>query len=111
MYNNPVCHNVPKHLPNHPLYKTRICRHWLRGHCRLANCNFKHGWYDKPPVVLTRSTSVPVIKTSITWGKEAPLSQSVMICKDDELIQDFVVIKETDYAPHCELVDQISSND
>ena len=87
MYNLDV-YNAPQHIPNHPLYKTRICRHWLRGHCRLTRCNFKHGWYDKAPVLLTRSTKAslepPVIKTSIVWGKEAPLSKSIIVTKDDK---------------------------
>lgn len=111
MYNTPVCNSIPKHLPSHPLYKTRICRHWLRGHCRLENCNFKHGWYDKPPVLLTQSgPPAPTITSSITWGKEVPLSESRMICnKEEDLLQDFIVIKETDYA--YRLVEEFSSDD
>lgn len=32
----------------HPKYKSRICRHWLRGFCKLGNdCNFAHGWGER----------------------------------------------------------------
>ena len=34
--------------PTHPKFRTRICRHWLKGHCRLGDaCNFAHGWDNK----------------------------------------------------------------
>lgn len=76
--------NTCKSHPSHPLYKTRICRHWLRGHCKLGDdvCNFKHGWYDKPPVKLTRTTSMPSIcSTNIIWGNE-PLPRNASAMSD-----------------------------
>ena len=33
--------------PFHKKFKSRICRHWLKGHCKLhatGQCNFAHGW-------------------------------------------------------------------
>tara|TARA_Y100000739_G_scaffold117188_1_gene100714 strand:+ start:327 stop:617 length:291 start_codon:yes stop_codon:yes gene_type:complete len=32
----------------HPKFKSRICRHWLKGYCRLGEqCAFAHGWDEK----------------------------------------------------------------
>ena len=36
------------HATEHPKFKSRICRHWLKGFCRLGEaCAFAHGWGDK----------------------------------------------------------------
>ena len=33
--------------PHHKKFRSRLCRHWLKGHCRLCDkCNFAHG-YDE----------------------------------------------------------------
>ena len=45
MWKSPTDYN-----PTHPKFRTRICRHWLKGHCRLGHsCNFAHGWDNKIP--------------------------------------------------------------
>ena len=44
----PFVDNVYDYNPTHPKFRTRICRHWLKGHCRLGSaCNFAHGWENK----------------------------------------------------------------
>ena len=37
-----------EHSPEHPKFKSRICRHWLKGFCRMGHdCNFAHGWEER----------------------------------------------------------------
>ncbi len=85
------------YTPNHPLFKTRLCRHWLKGYCKLgdAQCNFKHGWVDKP-VDIRRSKSVSNITSSIKWGVDAiRMSKSAPpTLEDDDFIQDFVIVEK-----------------
>lgn len=36
------------HTPEHPKFKSRICRHYIKGYCtRGSACNFAHGWEDR----------------------------------------------------------------
>ena len=73
----------------HPRYKTRLCRHWLRGYCKLQeNCGFKHGWYDKKApknsVKLTRTNSMSSV--NIKWGNE-PLPRNASSMSENSIIQ------------------------
>jgi len=39
---------IPAQPCEHPKFKSRICRHWLKGYCRLGpQCAFAHGWDEK----------------------------------------------------------------
>ena len=36
------------HAPDHPKFKSRICRHYIKGSCaRGTACNFAHGWEER----------------------------------------------------------------
>ena len=77
------------HNTHHPRYKTRLCRHWLRGYCKLQeNCGFKHGWYDKKApknnVQLTRTNSMSSV--NIKWGTE-PLPRNASSMSENSIIQ------------------------
>ncbi len=56
---------VEEFTPGHPNFRSKICRHWLKGYCnRGVNCNFAHGFSEvksKKQKSTRRSTSVDII--------------------------------------------------
>ena len=58
--------------PEHPRFKSKICRHWLKGWCRLGDqCNFAHGWCDRRENLSGKPEDM-----WIELGKETPVMQS-----------------------------------
>ena len=53
--------------PDHPLFKTHLCRHWLNGTCARGNaCNFAHGTEQ------LRQHHAPTC-TTISWEPRSPI--------------------------------------
>lgn len=45
-----VCCRVAPARHANPLYRTQMCRHFMRGNCwRGTNCNFAHAWNEIRP--------------------------------------------------------------
>ena len=85
--------------PDHPNFRTKICRHWLRGHClRGDKCNFAHGFTQvvrkprKEGGGDGRSGSPSTIQTI----KEVPDAKGVVYNPMKELISDYVVVSRRD---------------
>ena len=56
--------------PEHINFRTKICRHWLKGYCnRGQKCNFAHSWEE----VKKRKKESPIVATTtlhyeMKWG-------------------------------------------
>ena len=67
-----------EYTPEHPKFKSRLCRHFLKGWCRLGtSCNFAHGWSEKkkfcntagkPENIFMETGSEPIIGTETDWN-------------------------------------------
>lgn len=66
-----------EYTPEHPKFKSRICRHYLKGWCKLgSSCNFAHGWAEKkkfcnnagkPVDIFMEEGSEPIICVETDW--------------------------------------------
>lgn len=66
-----------EYTPQHPKFKSRLCRHFLKGWCRLGtSCNFAHGWSEKktfcnlagkPETIFMETGSEPIISNETDW--------------------------------------------
>lgn len=52
-------------IPTHPNFRSKICRHWLKGYCNRGNkCNFAHGFSEvkqKKKNLLRRTRSMEIV--------------------------------------------------
>lgn len=83
-----------EYTPDHPNFRTKICRHWLRGHClRGDKCNFAHGFTQvvrkERPALFDQPSNIQTIK-------EVPNATDVVYNPMKELIADYVVVSHRD---------------
>lgn len=84
-----------EYTPDHPNFRTKICRHWLRGHClRGEKCNFAHGFTqvvrrERPALLDAQPSNIQTIK-------EVPNATGVVYNPMKELIADYIVVSHRD---------------
>jgi hypothetical protein len=79
--------------PEHPNFKTKICRHWLKGHCnRGLACNFAHGFNQ----VVQRKSSPKTITVNIYHEIEKGENKKEYNSMN-ELIDDYDIITKRDF--------------
>lgn len=61
-----------EYIPTHPNFRSKICRHWLRGYCNRADkCNFAHGFNQVKKKPLKTCISIPSkVSYELEKGKE-----------------------------------------
>ena len=87
-----------EYTPDHPNFRTKICRHWLRGHClRGDKCNFAHGFTQVVRKVRKERPGLfDVEPSNIQSIKEVPKATDVVYNPMKELIADYVVVSHRD---------------
>ena len=95
---NPQCLSTEKNAdysPEHIKFRTKICRHWLKGYCnRGEKCNFAHGYVQVKK--RTKQNSPTTVKTTVyemKWGEQESNFDSLK-----ELIDDYDIVRH-DEAP------------
>ena len=62
--------NKVMYSPDHPLFKTSLCRHWLNGTCARGDaCNFAHGTAQ----LRQHYDDAAMVCTSINWEPRNPI--------------------------------------
>lgn len=82
--------------PEHPYFKSKLCRHWLKGHCnRGNNCNFAHGCDQ----IVTRKSSPKTITVNVYHEIEKGQNKNEYNSMN-ELIDDYDIITKKDFTDH-----------
>ena len=81
--------------PDHPNFRTKICRHWLRGHClRGEKCNFAHGFTQV--VRKERPALLDVEPSNIPDHQRGSKATDVVYNPMKDLIADYIVVSHRD---------------
>lgn len=84
------------YTPEHVNFRTKICRHWLKGYCnRGEHCNFAHGYVQVQKTLNKRKkqdspVSVATTTYEMKWGEETQYNPL------KELIDDYEIIRHDD---------------
>ena len=85
--------NTPSKIeftPDHPNFKTRICRHFLKGFCNRGDkCNFAHGYHQVKRNVKKPLPNMPG-KTLHTVESGSTVEYNTMY----SLIDDYVILSK-----------------
>lgn len=78
------------YTPEHINFRTKICRHWLKGYCnRGEKCNFAHGYIQvKKKTKENSPTTVKETNYEMKWGAQESQYDSLK-----ELIDDYDIVR------------------
>ena len=81
---------VEEFTPDHPNFRSKICRHWLKGWCnRGASCNFAHGFLQ---VKKKKPKSIASIAVEIIHKMELGNKNSAMYNSMEDLVDGYEII-------------------
>jgi hypothetical protein len=94
-----------EYTPGHINFRTRICRHYLKGYCnRGEKCNFAHGYVQvKKRKKQNSPTTVNTSVYEMKWGEESQYDS----LKD--LIDDYDIVRREE-APKLEIEHKTTLN-
>lgn len=79
--------------PEHPQFKSKLCRHWLKGHCNRGDtCNFAHGCEQ----LVARKSSPKTITVNVYHEIEKGQNKNEYNSMN-ELIDDYDIITKKDF--------------
>ena len=77
------------YTPEHVNFRTKICRHWLKGYCnRGEKCNFAHGYVQVKR--RTKQNSPTTVNTSVyemKWGEESSYDSLKDLIDDYDIVR------------------------